>query len=100
MKKKLNSKTVLIILGIVILAFYAIKTVLSIQAGEHIPTPLIIAGLIVLVGVFRILAIRKDYQSRTGDNREFNKVFLRSVILAILIVTGVVVVAVLRAVYF
>ena len=100
MKKKLNSKTVLIILGIVILAFYAFKTVLSIRAGEHIPTPLIIAGLIVLVGVFRILAIRKDYQSRTGDNKEFNKVFLRSVILAILIVTGVVVVAVLRAVYF
>jgi len=98
-KKNFSSKTILKILGIVILLFYACKTFLSLRAGEHIPTPLIIAGLIVLVGVFRILAIRKDYQGRTGDNKEFNKVFLRSVILAILIVTCVVVVAVLRAVY-
>ena len=99
MKKNLSSKTVLIILGIVILLFYACKTFLSLQAGEHIPTPFIIAGLIVLVGIYRIYTIRKDYQNRTGDNKEFNKVFLRSVVLSILIVTCVVVVAVLRAVY-
>ena len=99
MKKNLNSKTILKILGIVILLFYAYMSFLRIRTGEYIPVPLIVGGLIVLVVIFRILAIRKDYQNRTGDNKEFNKVFLRSVILAILIVTCIVVVAVLRAVY-
>jgi len=99
MKKNFSSKTILRLLGIVILLFYVYMTFLRIKAGQHIPVPLIAAGLIVLVGAYRIYTIRKDYQSRTGDNKEFNKVFLRSVLLAILIVTCVVVVAVLRAVY-
>jgi len=98
-KKNFSSKTILKILGILILLFYAYMTFLRIRAGQYIPVPLIAAGLIVLVGIYRIYTIRKDYQSRTGDNKEFNKVFLRSVVLAILIVTCVVIVAVLRAVY-
>ena len=74
MKKNFSSKTILRVLGIVILVFYAYMTFLRIRAGQHIPIPLIAAVLIVLAGAYRILMIRKDYQNRTGDNSGMNRV--------------------------
>ena len=87
-------------LKIGIFLFYILMLFFSVQAGHHISTPLAIGGLIVLVGLYNIIQICIDYRRRTGDNKEFNKFFLRSVILAFLIVGGIIVVTVLRAVYW
>lgn len=62
--------------------------------------PLIGYALMVLVGLMRIFAIRKDFQGNEEDRKKFNKIVIRSVILGILIVTIFVVVAVIHAVYF
>ena len=88
------------ILKIGIFLFYMLMLFFSIKAGHYIAKPLAIGGLIALVGLYNIIQIRINYKSRTGDNKEFNKVFLRSVILAFLIVGSIVVVTVLRAVYW
>ena len=88
------------ILKIGIFLFYILMLFFSVQAGHHIANPLAIGGLIALVGLYNITSIYLNYRSRDGGKQEFNKVFLRSVILSLLIVGGIIVVTVLRAVYW
>ena len=85
---------------IAFLLYFVYRLILGAQSGQHIPMPLIGCALMVLVGLMRIFAIRKDFQGNEEDRKKFNKIVIRSIILGILIVTVFVVVAVIHAVYF
>ena len=85
---------------IAFLLFFVYRIFLGIKTGQHVPMPLIGCVLMVLVGLFRISAIRKDFQGSEEDRKKFSKIVVRSIILGILITTVFVVFAVIHAVYF
>ena len=89
--------TIMRVLRIAFWIFLAYYIYLSVKAGEYVSKPLPIALMIVPIGIYNILAIRKRFQIQNGNNKKFNKIFLRSVLLAFLIIAIVVVVSVLHA---
>ena len=55
--------------------------VLLLRYHATAPKPLILTGLIAIVGILRILRIRNSYQGSEEDKQEFNRIVRRSVIL-------------------
>ena len=76
------------IVSAVILLLLAYKFVLSIQMGQHVSMPLIGCILLIIVGIYRIASIRKRFQGSDEEQKKFNKIVLRSVILAPIIVAA------------
>ena len=70
------------ILQIVLFLVFAYIIVLRIKAGQHIPMPLIGCVLLVLIGISRIISARDRHQGSEEDRKKFNKIVIRSVILA------------------
>ena len=68
---------------------------LSFKSGEYISKPLIVGLLVIPVGIYNILSIRKNFQGSEAERKQFNKIVLRSVILAPIIVAVFVTVVVL-----
>ena len=58
----------------------------SFQSGEYISKPLVLGLLMVPVGIYNILSHRKQFQGSTEEQKQFNKIVVRSVILAPIIV--------------
>ena len=58
----------------------------SFQSGEYISKPLVVGLLMVPVGIYNILSHRKQFQGSTEEQKQFNKIVVRSVILAPIIV--------------
>ena len=85
---------------IAFLLFFAYRLILGFKTGQYVPMPLIGCALMVLVGLFRIFAIRKDFQGTEENRKKFNKIVLKSIGLSILIVTVFVVCVVVYIVYF
>ena len=83
---KNKSNIIKTILNVAIVLFIAFFFVIRIVTGEFIPLPLAATILIALVGVSRIVATRKRFQGSEEGRKEFNKIFLRSAILAPIIV--------------
>jgi len=69
------------VLNIAIVVFIAFFFVIRIKTGEYIPLPLVATILIALVGVSRIIAIRKRFQGSEESRTEYKKIVTRSVIL-------------------
>lgn len=86
MKKRFPA--VIGIVSAVILLLLAYKFVLSIQMGQHVSMPLIGCILLIIVGIYRIASIRKRFQGSDEEQKKFNKIVLRSVILAPIIVAA------------
>ena len=97
----MNKKAAIIsrIACIAFLLFLVYRIFLGIKTGQHVPMPLIGCALMVLVGLFRISAIRKDFQGSEEERKKFNKIVLKSIVLGILIITVFVVCSVLYIVY-
>lgn len=93
----MNKKTALIsrIACIAFLLYFVYRLILGVKTGQHVPMPLIGCALMVLVGLFRIFTIRKDFQGSEEDRKKFSKIVIRSVILALIIVAVFVTVVVL-----
>ena len=78
-----------------ILLFFVYRIILGIRAGQHIPMPLFGCVLLILVGLYRIFAIRKSFQGSDEERKTFNKIVIRSVILGLIIMVVFVTVVVL-----
>ena len=94
MKHNLNEKTpqqktiyyAMRALRIVFWVCVAYFIFLSIKSGEYISKPLVIGLLVIPVGIYNILSIRKSFQGSEAERKQFNKIVLRSVILTPIIV--------------
>jgi len=73
---------------------------LSLKAGEFQAKPLLIGLLFVPVGIYNIIRIRRQFQGSAEEKKKFNKIFIRSVILTIIIMTAFVAGTVIYIVYF
>jgi len=84
----MNKKTALIlrIAGIAFLLYFVYRLILGAKTGQYVPMPLVGCALMVLVGLFRIFTIRKDFQGSEEDRKKFSKIVIRSVIPALIIV--------------
>ena len=80
MKNKTN--IIQTILNIAIVLFIGCFFIIRIKTGEYIPLPLVASVLIALVGVSRIIATRKRFQDSEENRKQFNKITIRSIILA------------------
>ncbi len=102
MKNSLHEKTgkekivsvVIRILQIAALLIFAYVLFLQLKTGQHIPTPLIGPIILVIIGIFRIISLRSRFQGSTEDRKKFNKIVIRSVILAPIIVAAFLTIAV------
>ena len=96
----MNKRTALIlrIAGIAFLLYFLYRLILGAKTGQYVPMPLIGCALLVLVGPFRILTIRKDFQGSEEDRNKFRKIVIRSVILTIIIVAVFITVTVIIAI--
>ncbi len=74
------------ILNIALIFVFAYIIIIRIQTGQHVPIPLIVCILLIIVGLFRIGAAREKYQGSKEGQQQFNKIVIRSVILAPIIV--------------
>ena len=71
--------------------------VILLRYHETVPKPLILTGVIAIVGILRILRIRNSYQGSEEDKQEFNRIVRRSVILGpIIAIAFIAVLVVLR----
>lgn len=94
MKKKFSEKTkreqiidiARWVLQILVLIVFAYVIFLRIKAGQHIPMPLIGCVLLVLLGITRIISAHDRHQGSGEERKKFNKIVIRSVILAPIIV--------------
>ena len=80
MKKK--SSIITWIISIIALLFIAYRIILSVKTGQHVPMPLIGCILLVIIGISRIISARNQHQGSEEDQKKFNKIVIRSVILA------------------
>ena len=96
----MNKKAALIsrIACIAFLLYFVYRLILGAKTGQYVPMPLIGCALLVLVGLFRIFTIRKDFQGSEEDRNKFKKIVIRSVILTIIIVTVFITVTVIIAI--
>ena len=102
MKNSLHEKTgkekivsvVIRILQIAALLIFAYVLFLQLKTGQHIHTPLIGPIILVIIGIFRIISLRSRFQGSTEDRKKFNKIVIRSVILAPIIVAAFLTIAV------
>ena len=69
------------ILNIFIVVFIVCFFIVRVKTGSFIPLPLTASVLIILVGVSRIIAIRKRFQGSEESRTEYKKIVTRSVIL-------------------
>lgn len=74
------------ILQIAIAFIFVYVVFLRIKTGQHIPMPLIACILLVIIGLFRISSARNRHQGSEEERKKFNKIVVRSVILAPIIV--------------
>ena len=94
MKENFNEKTtkdknVYIVMRILRMVFWVCVVYFafqSFQSGEYISMPLVLGLLMVPVGIYNILSHRKQFQGSTEEQKQFNKIVVRSVILAPIIV--------------
>lgn len=70
------------VLNVSIVVFIACFFILRIKTGEYLPLPLAASILIALVGVSRIIANRKKFQSSDEGRGQYNKIVVKSLILA------------------
>ena len=70
------------VLNVSIVVFIACFFILRIKTGEYLPLPLAASILIALVGVSRIIANRKKFQGSDEGRRQYNKIVVKSLILA------------------
>ena len=101
-KKTTQEKLVYIVLWalrIGILLFYAYQLYLFITTGEYIPIPLTICLILVLIGIPNIISIRRRYQGSVTEQKQFNRMLVRSILIAVAIMFFVIVGTVLYAVY-
>ena len=106
MKKRLDKKTrsekimymLRWVLGAILLLLAAYRIYLYAATGQHAPRPLIVSLLGVLFGIFCIIRVRNNHQDSDEERRKFNKIVIRSILLAILIVFCVIVATVLYAI--
>ena len=85
MEKTTKEKAVFIIMRILRIVFWICVVYFafqSFQAGEYISKPLVVGLLIVPVGIYNILSHRKRFQGSDEERKQFNKIVIRSVILA------------------
>ena len=88
-EKTTKDKNVYIVMRIIRIVFWVCVVYfafLSFQAGEYISKPLAVGLLMVPVGIYNILSHRKRFQGSDGERKQFNKIVVRSVILAPIIV--------------
>lgn len=69
--------------------------VLLLRYHATVPKPLILSGLIAIVGIIRILRVRNSYQGSEEEKQEFNKIVRRSVILGPIIAIAFIAVVVI-----
>ena len=88
-EKTTKDKNVYIVMRILRIAFWVCVVYFafqSFQSGEYISKPLVVGLLMVPVGIYNILSHRKQFQGSTEEQKQFNKIVVRSVILAPIIV--------------
>ena len=88
-EKTTKDKNVYIVMRILRIAFWVCVVYFafqSFQAGEYISKPLVVGLLMVPVGIYNILSHRKQFQGSAEEQKQFNKIVVRSVILAPIIV--------------
>ena len=88
-EKTTKDKNVYIVMRILRIAFWVCVVYFafqSFQSGEYISKPLVLGLLMVPVGIYNILSHRKQFQGSTEEQKQFNKIVVRSVILAPIIV--------------
>ena len=98
-----NEKTMKIIRVILIIVTIIITCAIIVRFATGQSAPHLILILLLLMAPYKIyqnhLVTRKEFES-TGRGEEYKKIVLKSIVLGLLIVTGVVVFAVISAVYF
>ena len=90
MKNTFNQKTkqekilyvIRCLLNVAVVIFIASMFFLRIETGQHIPMPLVASVVIVLLGISRSISARNRHQGSEEDRKKFNKIVIRSVILA------------------
>ena len=88
-EKTTKDKNVYIVMRILRIVFWVCVVYFafqSFQAGEYISKPLVVGLLMVPVGIYNILSHRKQFQGSAEEQKQFNKIVVRSVILAPIIV--------------
>ena len=88
-EKTTKDKNVYIVMRILRMVFWVCVVYFafqSFQSGEYISKPLVLGLLMVPVGIYNILSHRKQFQGSTEEQKQFNKIVVRSVILAPIIV--------------
>lgn len=88
-EKTTKDKNVYIVMRILRIVFWVCVVYFafqSFQTGEYISKPLVVGLLMVPVGINNILSHRKQFQGSTEEQKQFNKIVVRSVILAPIIV--------------
>ena len=89
-EKDKTMRSLMRILRIVFWVCVAFFAFLSFKEGEYISKPLVIGLIMVPVGVYNLITIRKNYQGSKEDRKKFNKIVISSVILAIVIVAALI----------
>ena len=88
-EKTTKDKNVYIVMRILRMVFWVCVVYFafqSFQSGEYISKPLVVGLLMVPVGIYNILSHRKQFQGSAEEQKQFNKIVVRSVILAPIIV--------------
>lgn len=99
MKENNNNtfRSILKVLRIVFYLCFAFYIYLRFKTGEYISIPLVIWILILPEGIYNILTIRQQYQGNDADKKKLKSIFIKSILLALIITSIVIIVAVLQA---